>query len=273
MRRRKPGEDELRRLVRDALPDDLPPDLAGPLRESLRPAWRRAVRAESPAAVRPELGWGPPALLPAAAVVMIVAGLFLQVAAPPRVLAESLALRKTASVVALRLGQAVAMRCVVETADPGGAARIYRIEWRSAQGTRVRTEDAAGALLDTLQLPSEGARPLGLAAPSAENVSSGLPGPARALFSPARVAALLEGRWQAESRTASSPRDGGAFVVSGADGYGTLRVALDAVTSLPVSIESTDASGAGAFRSRCEWSFAQPGPSLARGGSRAAFRP
>lgn len=262
-------EDELRRLLREALPDDLPEELAQPLRASLRPAWGRAASAGAEATEPPAFGWVR-ALLPSAALLMVAAGALLHASAPPRVLAESLSLRKMVQQVTLCLAEAVAMRCDIEATDRDGAPRIHRIEWRSGQGTSVRTEDAGGALLATLHLPAEAARSLGLATLPPDATAPGLPDPARALLSPARVVGLLEGRWQAAPPMAASRREVSVFVVSGTGGSGTLRVTLDAGTSLPVSIESAAARQAGAFRSRCEWSLAPSGPSLVRSGPGAA---
>jgi len=260
---RKLADEDLRRLLREAMPDDLPADLAGPLRASLRPAFHRAVRELREARTAPTFGSMVQTLLPAAAAVMIAAGVTLQTLAPPRALAESLALHKTASGVTLRLAEAGAMRCVVDTTVEGEPGRRYRIDWEAARGTHLRVEGADGTPIGELTRSSAVPRTLGRAS---ERTAAPSPGedpevrPVRDLLSPSRIAALLEGGWRVEQEgTGASPLI--VLSVSRPTDPAVLRMALDSDAMVPVWIESTATSGA-RFRARCEWSLPSAGSRL-----------
>jgi hypothetical protein len=256
MKRSRLREDELRRVVREALPDDLPPELARSLREGLRPHWRRVARSEPALAPRPRPGWNPTFLLPAAALLMIAVGAVLHGAAPPRVLAESLAVRKVASAAALRLAQASAMRCVVEPSPPGRAHGRYRVEWRAGSPSQVWLETAGAA-------PRTAALGGGRTAAGSTVASDEPPPLLRALLSPEHVARLLDGAWRPAAPPPGAPERAAAFTVSAPDGSAAFAVVLDAATLLPTGVEDSSARPTG-WRARCEWELARAAPSPLR---------
>jgi len=222
---RRLSDDEVERLLRQALADDLPRELEDELRRESRRAWRRAAAEPRRARWQDWLGipagWRPllpqPALV-GAALAMLGAGAVMQAApAPPAAVAPLRSLQ--ASALASRaLARARAMECTVEIAGGRGPVRSYRVDWTAPGAVRVRFDGAGGPVERLLSLPE---------APSSvltRTTAAGEDAPRDADLEPVR--AYL------------SPRALGDRLAAPG-----LAVTIDPATHLPVRLEGTGREG------------------------------
>ena len=248
MSARRLSDDEVDRLLRDALADDLPAGLEGELRREARLAWRRA--ASPPRRARWHDWLGIPAtgkaLLPqpalvVAALAMLGAGAAMQAAPPPLAVVESFRGHEAAALTAQALERARAMECAVETADASGHRTTFRIDWRAPGETRVRFDAGAGPAERSLRLP--GGRPSVLTS-AAERGAPLDPAvePVRAYLSPAALGERLATEWQRATAEAAT-RGAETFFVGPRTGQTRLTVAIDDAMHLPVRLDAADRGG------------------------------
>ena len=248
---RRLPDDEVDRLLREALADDVPAELEGELRREARLAWRRAAseprRPRWPGWLGFPAGWKPvlpqPALV-AAALAMLGAGAVMQAAPPPPVVVELFQGRQASALTARALGRARAMECAVVLDDGRGHRVSYRIDWRAPGETRVRSDGAAGAAEWTLHLP--GAGPSVLTESAAEREGASVD-PAlelvRAYLSPAALGERLAASWLPTSGLESTTPGTRVFTVGPGPGPPGLTVAIDIATHLPLRLDATDRDG------------------------------
>ena len=225
MSERRLSDDEVDRLLREALADDLPKELEDRLRRDARQAWGRAASEPRrarwldwlaiPAEWRPLL---PQPILVAAALAMLGAGAVMQAAPPPPGVVESFEGRRASARTAQALGRATAMECTVELADARGRRLSYRVDWRAPAEARVRFDGARGPVERVLSLPD------------------------------ARSSVLTGTMGERED----DPRDAElepvwAYLTPSALGHRlaapALTVAIDAATHLPLRLDGTDQEG------------------------------
>jgi hypothetical protein len=248
---RRLSDDEVDRLLREALADDLPEDLEDQLRHDARLAWRRAAseprRARWLDWLRIPVGWRPllpqPALV-AAALAMLGAGAAMQAAPAPPEVVESFQGRQASAVAARALGRARAMECAVDLTDERGRRLSYRVDWKAPGETRVRLDGPAGSSEWTLRLPGAGPSVLTRAAA----VRDGAPLdpmllPARAYLSPAALDERLAAPWRPAPAGVGAAPGSEVFVVGPHPGAPGLTVAIDAATHLPLRLGATDRDG------------------------------
>jgi hypothetical protein len=244
------ADDEVDRLLREALADDLPKPLEEELRREVLQAWRRAASQPRRAGWRDWLGlpaaWRtllPQPLLVAAALAMLAAGAVMQAAPAPRGVVESFEGRQASVLAARALGQVRAMECAVEVADDRGRSG-YQIEWKAPGTARVRLEGAAGPVERTLRVPGEGPSLLTRAAvaPDSAPPDPALD-PARAYLSPAALAARLAGPWRPVLDGEGPAPGAGMFLVGPRPGAPELTVTIDTVTHLPLRLDAMDEAG------------------------------
>jgi hypothetical protein len=157
---RRLTDDEVDRLLREALADDLPEEVQAELRREARVAWRRAAaeprrsrwwdRLRVPVASRPLL---PQPALVAAAMAMLGAGAVMQAAPAPQAAVAPLGSLQASALASRALAQARAMECTVEIAEGRGAQRRYRVHWAAPGTVRVRFDGAEGLVERALSLP------------------------------------------------------------------------------------------------------------------------
>jgi len=244
-------DDEVDRLLRQALADDLPKPLEEELRREARQAWRRAAAGPRRTGWRDRLllppAWRPllpqPALV-AAALAMLAAGAVMQAAPAPRGVVEAFAWRQASVLVARALGGARAMECAVEVADERGRLLSYRIAWEAPGTAHVRLDGAAGRVERTLRLPGAGPSVLTRAAVAPEGAPRDLAlNPARAYFSPAALGERLAGPWRPVTGRSGGAPGADTFLVGPRPGAPELTVTIDAVTHLPLRLDTTDEAG------------------------------
>ena len=253
-------DNEVDRLLRDALTDDLPTHVEDELRREARRAWHRAVSEPRRPGWRSRLGvpavWRLPPPQPAlvgAALVLLAAGAVMQAAPAPREVVESFQGGQTSALAARALGRATAMECAVEVTDDRGRPLSYRIAWKAPGEARVRSDGPAG--------PSERALRLAGVAPSvltrATALRDGAPldpmvEPVRACLSPSALGERLAAPWR------PTPAGGGAvngteiFFVGRRPGAPGLMVTIDTATHLPLVLDGTDRDGR-KLAAVCRW--------------------
>ncbi len=227
MRGGRLGRDEVDRLLREALHDDLAPAEEGRLRTAMRETWRSLGTHAVPATARPALRrgragspGGARVALAACAGLLLVLGIGLQLAAPPRLVAASLLVRNESLWAARQMRRAVAMSCRLVVRE-AGAPQVYRIDWQAPGHLRVTAESARGS--------AEWAGTLGEGSvPENPTVQA-----AGAFLSPSRVEALLAGRWRPLPERSGAGES--AFEI--ARGGERLRGSFDRSSGLPVRIE------------------------------------
>ncbi len=223
MTRARLFDDDVDRVLREALADDLPGELAEDLRRDARRAWREAASAPPRARWRDGLGglaaWRPlvpQAALVAAALAMLAAGTVMQAAPAPRAVVASLDGRQAATRTLVALDRARAMQCAVEVEDDRGHARVYRIEWAAPGLVGVWFDGVAGAEERSLRIPAGGPSVLTRASRPEEPLDPRLER-VRAYLTPSALGARLA--------------DAG------------LAVVVDPATHLPLRLEGTDRAG------------------------------
>jgi hypothetical protein len=216
MSERRLPDDEVDRLLRDALADDLPTDLEDELRREGRRAWHRAASEPRRAAWGSRLGvpaaWRP--LLPQPALV------------------------------GAALGRATAMECAVEALDEHGQRLTYRVVWRAPGETRVCLYGPVGSSERTLRLPDTGSSVLtrAVAASRAAPLDRALL-PVQAYLSPSTLGERLDAPWRPAPRGGDAPHGTETFVVGPGSGPPGLTVGIDISTHLPLRLDATDRDG------------------------------
>jgi len=218
---RRLSDDEVDRLLRQALADDLSEELQAELRREARMAWRRAAsesrRSRWWDGLRVPVGWRPilpqPALV-TAALAMLAAGAVMQAApAPPGVVGPLRSLQ--ASALASRaLARARAMECTIAIADGRGPVRSYRVDWTAPGAVRVRFDGAGGPVERVFSLPEAPSSVLMRTTDAARDADLE---PVRAYLSPRAL--------------------GDRLAVPG------VAVTIDPATHLPVRLEGADRDG------------------------------
>jgi hypothetical protein len=240
------GDDEVDRLLREALADDLPPPVEGELRREARLGWRTASAASRarwrgwrylPAAWKPML---PQPALVVAALAMLGAGAVMQAAPPPPAVVESFRAHEALALTAQALARAPAMECAVVVDDARGQRVSYRIGWEAPGETRVRSQMAAAEWV--LRAP---AVPPSVLTGSATALRGSPLDPAlepvRDYLSPAALTERLAGGWRRVPGEAGA-QSAEIFHVGGTGPRG-LTTVIDAATHLPVRLDAADRDG------------------------------
>jgi hypothetical protein len=231
---RRLSDDEVDRLLREALADDLPEELQAELRREARMAWRRAAsESRRPRwwdRLRVPVGWRPllpqPALV-AAALAMLAAGAVMQAApAPPGVVGPLRSLQVSA-LASRALARAWAMECTVAIADGRGPVRTYRVDWTAPGAVRVRFDGTEGPVERAFSLPEAPSSVLTRTKDAGRDVPPD---------------ADLEPVWAYLSPRALGDRLGSPH----------LAVTIDPATHLPVRLEGTNREG-GREAVTCRW--------------------
>jgi hypothetical protein len=231
---RRPSDDEVDRLLREALADDLPQELESELRGEARRAWRRAASASRRShwwdRLRIPVAWRPllpqPALV-AAALAMLAAGAVMQAApAPPGAVAPLRSLQASA-LTSRALARARAMECTVEVADGRRPVRSYRVDWQAPGAVRVRFDGPRGPVERALSVPETRSSVLARTTPTREEAPRDADlEPVRSYLSPSAL--------------------GDRLATPG------LTVTIDAPTQLPLRVEGTDPEGR-RHAATCRW--------------------
>jgi hypothetical protein len=248
-------DDEMDRLLREALPDDLPSELEDELLLSTRAAWRRTKAPSS------RSGWWkllveraawrtvlPQPALVAASVLMLAVGAAMLAAPLPREVGAALEGRRAWTLTARALERAAEMSCTVVVVDAGGHARRHRIVWTRGGGARVHLEEGDGAVERVLRTASSAASVLFPAAPPA----TGDPelAPVRDVLSPFALAGLLAHEpWIQGEQTAPFRQ---VSRVGARQGEGSLRVTVDDLTHLPLRVTGRTRDGR-EMATTCSW--------------------
>jgi hypothetical protein len=244
-------DDEVDRLLREALADDLAEPVEEELRREARRAWRRATAGPGRAGWRDWLGLPTPRgpLLPqpvlvAAALAMLAAGAVMQAAPAPRGAVEAFEGRQASALVARALGGARAMECAVEVADERGRLLSYRIAWEAPGTAHVRLDGASGRVERTLRAPGEGPSLLSQAAVTRDDAPEDpVLNPARAYLSPAALGEQLAASWRLVAGGEGAVAGARTFFVGPRSGEPALTVTVDTATHLPFRLEGTDRAG------------------------------
>jgi len=256
---RRLADDEVDRLLRDALADDLPPEVEGELRRDARRAWRRAASGPPRAPWHDRLGipaaWmalRPQPALVVAALAMLGAGVVMQAAPLPASVLEPFRGHEASALAAQALGRARAMECAVEVVDGGAHRTTYRVDWRAPGETRVRFEAGAGPAERLLRFPGS---PPSVLTPSPGRRDGAALDPAldpvRAYLSPAALGARLASRWRRAPGEADA-QGTEIFHVTPDTGTTRLIVAIDTATHLPVRLDAADRDGR-THAAVCRW--------------------
>jgi hypothetical protein len=254
-------DDEVDRLLRDALAGDVPTSLEDELRREGRRAWHRAASEPGRA------GWGSGLEMPAAwrlllpqpalvgaALVMLAAGTVMQAApAPPEVVASFQGRQAWAQVVRA-LGRATAMECAVDAMDEGGQRLTYRVVWRAPGETRVRLDGPVGSSERTFRPPGTGSSVLTRAAAASRDAAPLDPAllPVQAFLSPSALGERLDAPWRLAPGVEDAPPGTGAFVVGSRSGPPGLTVRIDIPTYLPLRLDTTARDGR-KLAAVCRW--------------------
>jgi hypothetical protein len=241
-------DDEVDRLLREALVDDLPEALESELRGEARRAWRRAASASRRSRwwnrLRVPVGWRPlrpqPALV-AAALAMLGVGAVMQAAPAPPEVVESFLARQAWASTSRALGRATAMECTVDLADERGQRLSYRVSWRAPGETRVRLEGPAGSSQHTLHRAGDGSSVLMRVARRDNALLDPELRPARAYLSPSALAGRLDAPWRPTPAHQRTPPSVAVFFV-GTPGSGR-TVTIDTATHLPLRLDAADRDG------------------------------
>ena len=214
-------DDDVDRLLREALADDLPKEFKDELRRGAREAWRRAASEPRQAWWRDWLPSARRRLIPqpalvAAALVLLATGAVMQAAPAPRGVVASLEGRQAAARTTRALERARAMQCTVEVEDDRGHTRDYRIEWKAPGRARVGFDGTAGPVERSLWIAGAGPSVLTPATAPEESLDPELE-PVRAYLTPSAL----------DARLASAG----------------LAVTIDTATHLPLRLEGTDRDG------------------------------
>jgi hypothetical protein len=247
---RRMPDDEVDRLLREALADDLPRGLEVELRREARLSWRRAASEPRRARWQDWIGasnaWRfllPQPALVAAALAMLAAGAVMQAAPSPPGVVESFQGRQASALAARALERATAMACAVEVGDDRGRLLSYRIDWKAPGDARVRLDGTAGPVERALRVPVAGPSVLTRTA----TTRNGTPrdpalDPARAYLSPSALGELLAAPWRPAPGAEAAPGTE-TFFVSPRPGPPGLTVTIDAATRLPLRLDGTDRDG------------------------------
>jgi hypothetical protein len=269
VRERKLRKHEIDDVLRRTLADDLPEETAEQLRIQMRQAWRGLAIGTTLPERDPLPGlaflraWPtrrpPRALLTAAALLMAVGGSVVHLAAPPRLLAESLSAQHTASRVARHLGRVAGMDCLLGMSDADGRPLRYRLEWRSSGQTDVRMEQPDATFRLSLRLPEERVSLIGLARGPSPAAAT-LPEeawllPVRGYLTPGRIADLLAGRWLRSGDSCAERPGTATFSVSTTRHPAPIRVTIDTQTDLPLCLEAAGAGPEGALQVRAQFDW------------------
>jgi hypothetical protein len=250
MSARRPSDDEVDRLLREALADDMPEALESELRRDARRAWRRAAaeprRARWWDGLGIRAGWRPllpqPALV-AAALAMLAAGTVMQAAPAPPEVVESFLGRQAWASTSRALGRATAMECTLDLAEERGQRLGYRVSWRTPGEARVRLDGPTGSSEHTLRVPGDGSSVLTRAARRDTALPDVVLRPARAYLSPSALGSVLDATWRPVPGGADVIPGTEAFVVGPGAGPPGLTVTIDVATHLPLRLDATDRDG------------------------------
>jgi hypothetical protein len=232
---RRPSDDAVDRLLREAFPDDLPAELEETLRRDARLAWRRAAAAPP----RPRWSaWLPQPALVAAALAMLAVGAVMQAAPAPQGVVEALLGRQASAAAARALADAREMSCTVDLADARGSVLTYRIGWTAPGAVHVRLDRAGTTEVRTLRAPGPAPSVL-TSTGTAPQVAPRDPelDPVRACLSPSALGERLSAPWR--------PAAGGGdtFLVAAGPAGPELTVRVDTATHLPLRLEGVDRDG------------------------------
>jgi hypothetical protein len=257
---RRLSDDEVDRLLREALADDLPEERQGELRREARMAWRRAAseprRALWPGWGGLPVGWRPlrpqPALV-AAALAMLAAGAVMQAAPAPPEVVESFEGRQASAWTARALGRATAMECSVDLTDARGRRSSYRVDWKAPGESRVRVDGPAGSSERTLRVPGDGSSVLTRAEASSDTAPlDPVLLPVRDYLSPSTLRERLGGPWRPAPGAGGTSPGTETFIVGLRSGPPGLSVGVDISTYLPLRLDASDRDGR-AQAAVCRW--------------------
>jgi hypothetical protein len=238
MSRKRLSKRDVDSLLQRSFRDDMPAKIEERIRGQIPDLWLRASKAV-PSSVKiffPDSAAIPAshplvlslrrALLAACAVFMLIFGGALRIGHTSSFLAESVALRQTASAVAGRLERARQMECRVQARDERGLKVRYLISWAEGRDSRVEIDGPEGKQ--------------GRFAPRRAHPAGSLPRepwlePIWDFLSAPAVAELMTGQWQAAPMPGSGDKNHAAFLVTGTASPNLSLVVVDLRTYLPVS--------------------------------------
>jgi hypothetical protein len=240
------------RLLRRAFRDDMPTEIEEQMHWRLRELWQRASEAApTPAHAAGPVsgatpGWFPlvlnlrRALLAACAVVMLVSGGALRIGHTSSFLAESFALRQTASSVIGRLERARQMECRLQARDDEGRVVRYSISWVEGRNSRVEMEGPAGKEVRFAPAQRMRTSVVNVPWPAGRTVGSRPQErwlePIRDFLSAPAVAGLMAGQWRVAPVPGSGEKDRTAFLMTAPASPNLILVVVDLHTYLPVSL-------------------------------------
>jgi len=260
-----PSKRDVDRLLRRAFRDDMPTEIEKLMHRRLRELWRQASEAApAPAhATEPSRGaipaWFPlllslrRALLVAGALMMLISGGALRIGHTSSFLAESFALRQTASSVIGQLERARQMKCRLKARDEQGRAVGYSISWVTGRNSRVEMDGPAGK--EVRFAPAQRIRtsivnvpwPAGRIQPAGSRPQERWLEPIRDFLSAPAVAGLMAGQWQVASTPGSGEKDRAAFLITAPASPRLALVVVDLHTYLPVSLADLPAGSKAHF--------------------------
>jgi hypothetical protein len=151
---------------------------------------------------------------------MLIIGGAMQTANRPNFMANSLSGLQTASAVLNNLENAGGMVCRLETIDRQGLSLRIELEWQPEADTKVTRTEEGGIVVRRVKTSDD---------PEL--------GPARDFLTPATIADLLTGRWEAKSDPTPAQSDRALFLVQSPGKSHPWLLTLDPRTYYPTGLE------------------------------------
>ena len=254
MSRSKLSGKDVEGMLRRTFRDDMPAGLEEEMLRRFETLWFHA--SQSSAAPRdgiasarhvflPHLFTAPglkKLLLAGSALVLLITGGALRIAQSSSYLADSIALKQTASSVARRLRVANQMHCRLERFDEGENPLLFSISWAAGTGTIV--EIGAAGSMEILSVAADRIRTSVLSPPGLIPTGKPRGTPARDarlepvadFLSPAALARLLSGPWLAPDPAGPGEKVSGDYTVILRGGDRVALVRIDQSTLFPASL-------------------------------------
>jgi hypothetical protein len=235
-------DEAIDRLLSHAFKDDLPSAL------EIRLQKRIQQFPENLAQIRPRTGLPrilPQVALAAGALLMVLAGGFLQAKRPQTQLMENLSLVQTSLHVSYQIENSNSLLCSGEIHTENGDTQEYVFRWLSSGSTRLDIQTPQKDILKTYWISEAGITLSDFTQEVTQefNHQEQLPDPfvlpLLALISPGNLAEILYGEWQLQNRWQEGPCEWRTYTIFPTRAETALDMTLDFCSLLPVEIQKT----------------------------------